>query len=510
MQNFEEELFGKKKESKSKILILFVLIFLIYISYFIYNAYVDLNTPRTANTKTKILQNEFKIIDKVKAAGINLDEEEIRKGFWYKYVDKDGITHYAYFSLRELSRLNLSDYELQKILERIRKSQIKDKDLVSYIDEKDMPEPYQFHNKLYSSPLENEYIATKDVLLSKLRSGKYTANDLFNLAYLYELEGKYKKRDELYELLCRQFQQRCKNNEFNVILYGDVINIKSEPIEGAKITAISKTNNKYVTFSDKNGKYTLEVPARELEKIRLLAEKPGYSEGVSSAIVLTKGKKKYEMDPFVLTKNESPLFVDLESKQVLDKAAAKNAYFDTSGNLIIERENITFTIPSGAIKDKNKKTYKGKVYIFANYYTRENAPRSLLNVDLFDEVLGYAGNLMYSYGMPYIQVFDENYNKLYIYRSYPAKLRYTMQNLQELIDRGIVDKQDLEAMVIRSQIDNSYPINRKYIIDKGLWGFPSFWIFDQRRGVWDDVGKKLLDTNGLSEAIFYNINDLIE
>jgi hypothetical protein len=53
-----------------------------------------------------------------------------------------------------------------------------------------------------------------------------------------------------------------------------------------------------------------------------------------------------------------------------------------------------------------------------------------------------------------------------------------------------------------------YPINRQFIIDNDLYKLPAWWIFDQGRGIWDNVGYRLVDTKGKTETLFYTIKDV--
>jgi hypothetical protein len=44
-------------------------------------------------------------------------------------------------------------------------------------------------------------------------------------------------------------------------------------------------------------------------------------------------------------------------------------------------------------------------------------------------------------------------------------------------------------------------------VDLGFVSLVPFWVLDQKRGVWSNVGFDILDKKGTTRSIFYTINE---
>ena len=149
------------------------------------------------------------------------------------------------------------------------------------------------------------------------------------------------------------------------------------------------------------------------------------------------------------------------------------------------------------------------VYLYE--FTRDTVPDSLIEVDTFDQIMGYAGDLMKTFGMPYIQFFDtETDEELYVFSSSPMTIThqiYHMDLLYKNVDElyGPLTEDDMIFLVDKTEELGGYPIDRQFLINNELLKFPAWWCFDQDRGIWDNIGIKVLDKNGLIEAQFYTI-----
>ncbi len=498
--DLEQELFGSGSSKKGKRVALAILIIFVasWLAYFYYMNYQNLHGSSLPK-ESKVAQRKEQITKMLLSARPDIDYDKARNGFWYLYTDADGIKHLAFFNLDKLSSLNLTDYQIQKILSRIKGAEIKDESKYEILSESELPDKYKFHNYIYSSPLETNYLNIKYTLEQRYKSGKYSKDDLSRLAYLYDLEGRFKDRDKIYSLLCSKYNERCASDKALITVTGKVTDNSGRALSGVKIKNLADAEQ---TTTDENGSFSLQVSAGELEKLRLLAEKPGYSDGSTSLIILTTDRKKYNLNKIMLSKiDETIIKLDTRTKKLLDNYSVAKLQGDT---LVVNTERASYIIPLNSVRDENKKVFKGLLEVHSMFYNRDNAPGSLMNTDMFDSAFGYAGNRMYTFGMPYIKFFDAQSGKeLFIYKDKPIVVRYRMLHLDELYRRGVITPAQFQAMVTLSHEKGGYPINRKYIRDNNILGFPTSWVFDRARGVWIEVGKRILDTNGLSETISY-------
>jgi hypothetical protein len=156
--------------------------------------------------------------------------------------------------------------------------------------------------------------------------------------------------------------------------------------------------------------------------------------------------------------------------------------------------------------------YRGVVDVYLYEFTAETVPQNLTNIDTFDQVMGYAGNLMKSFGMPYIQFFSPDGEELHVMRSTPMVLTYTIADMEALRMNaaqiyGPLTDADMKILVDSSSVGRGYPIDRTFLIEHGLLRFPAFWVFDRKKGVWENIGIKVLDTEGTIQSLFYTINN---
>jgi hypothetical protein len=134
-----------------------------------------------------------------------------------------------------------------------------------------------------------------------------------------------------------------------------------------------------------------------------------------------------------------------------------------------------------------------------------------MQVDTFDQVMGYAGDLMKTFGMPYIQFFTQDGAELDVLKSKPMVLTYKIADMDALrkntdqIYEPLTDR-DMQLLVEASR-GNPYVIDREFLINNQLLRFPAFWVFDRKRGIWDNVGVSVLDTQGTIKTIFYTVRD---
>jgi hypothetical protein len=330
---------------------------------------------------------------------------------------------------------------------------------------------------------------------------------LVKLAYIYGLEGDYKERDLINQKLCSTFKFQCSSN-LEIKILGLVKDSKGNLVQNAKVSVFSDSKIKPV-FSNEKGSYSLSIGVNELEKVRLKVTKPGFSDAVVSISVLDANRKIYQAAEATIASANYNFTLDTikntitGSQNLIDKKTA-----------IVKTSQSVYTIPFNVFFDKSGKPFSGQIEVVAYEFNRETVPLSMMTVDTFDAARGYAGNLMQTFGMPYIQFYDKDGNELFVKKSSPIKLEYDMYHINELysgstnIYEAITEKEMEQILAFCKVSAIKYPIDRQFIIDKNLFKLPAWWIFDQGRGIWDNVGYRLVDTKGKTETLFYTIKDV--
>jgi hypothetical protein len=486
-----------------KILIFVIVVIIIILFYIGYNVFLQ---NKIASESTVSLQRELYI----KNMFSNLvDNTELMEGFWYVTEDEFGNKSISFFNPKELVANNISDEDLIALYDRVKNSKISAKSSFSLVAENKLPPNMQFYNKILSTPLSNDqsYLVIKDVLVSSYLSKTATKDDLVKLAYIYGLEGDYKERDLINQKLCSTFKFQCSSN-LEIKILGLVKDSKGNLVQNAKVSVFSDSTIKPV-FSNEKGSYSLSIGVNELEKVRLKVTKPGFSDAVVSISVLDANRKIYQAAEATIASANYNFTLDTikntitGSQNLIDKKTA-----------IVKTSQSVYTIPFNVFFDKSGKPFSGQIEVVAYEFNRETVPLSMMTVDTFDAARGYAGNLMQTFGMPYIQFYDKDGNELFVKKSSPIKLEYDMYHINELysgstnIYEAITEKEMEQILAFCKVSAIKYPIDRQFIIDKNLFKLPAWWIFDQGRGIWDNVGYRLVDTKGKTETLFYTIKDV--
>jgi len=487
-------------------ILVFVALF-VSVGYFVYTAWVAhllVSRPTTEIflSGERVAENRKRIIRSLtESTGVSM--QDALRGFWYKFIDENGIEQVAFLNASDLANRDITQWQIDNISKIVRNSDISERDTMKVVNIADMPDEYQFHNTLYKVEKDGSFIKGKEVLEKRITSGTYTKDDLFKLAYIYELEGKYTLRDEFNDRNCKEFGERCEKT-LRILVSGKVVDMDGMPVQLATLSVLSAGNISVQT--NKDGIYTIEVPIRKMEKIRVRAHKRNYSDGIANAVAITVGKKKYVMDNIILA---SPLKIVTIDNKLNTITGDINTYKD--GVFTIKTPQSTYSIPTNSIVHKGGSVYNGEMEVYLYEFTRDTAPESLLEVDTMDQVMGYAGDLMKSFGMPYIQFFTPDGEELHVLKSNPMTIQYKIYHMDRLtsgadhIYRPLTEL-DMQTLVNASRAEG-YPIDRKYLIENNMLQFPAFWVFDRTVGVWESIGIKVLTTDGLIESLFYTLND---
>ena len=436
----------------------------------------------------------------------NVSGENLARGFWYTYTDWDGNEHVLYFDADQLARADLSDEEVRILADTIAQSRITPRENVRQLAEEELPSNLQFHNQLYSFGTAGATsLDLEAALATKVAAGDASADDLFRLAYIYELEGKYAERDRLNAENCARFNKRC-GHAFSIALSGRVVDGKGDPIEGATIEVVSRPDVTAVQ-TDENGTYRLPLSAQEMEKLRVRASKRNLSDGYEDVVLLAEGREAHAMPDIALESPITIVTIDPARKSVTGGGNSVRS----DGTYVITTPQSVYEIPPDAVVDADGTPHTGPIDVYLYEFSKGNIPESLTQLDTFDEVVGYAGDLMKTFGMPYIQFFTQDGEELHVLKSNPMVLTYRIADMEALrtnADRiyRALSHEDMELLVEASR-GNPYAIDRQFLINNQLLHFPGFWVFDRERGMWDSVGVSVLDINGTIRSIFYTVRD---
>jgi hypothetical protein len=432
---------------------------------------------------------------------------DIEKGFWYSVTNPDGTDSVDFLDPKKLLDSGISEKQLAELVARLKSSHLVSKDNMKTVSEEELPAWADFHNKLYSFSGPGDFQNTQKVLEKRVVSSTTTTDDLSSLAYLYELKGDYAKRDKLNSQNCTQFKVNCPDKKNNATIAGIIKDMQNIPIQDATIEVLGK-DVKTVT-TDSKGQYSITVPVHPPEKIRIRGLKRNFSDGIASVLVAPGMTGTRQAPPIVLT---SPLSVVTINPKKGTVTGDKNTH-EPDGSFIVHSPHATYHIPANAVVDAVGKPYMGDIDIYLYEFDNRTIPASLANIDTFDQVMGYAGNLMKSFGMPYIQFFTTDGKELFVQKSNPMALTYTIANMADLRSNkahiyGPLTDADMLQLITASKTAKGYPIDRAWLIDHQLLRFPAFWVFDRKKGVWEAIGTRVLDMNGTIEAPFYTINNV--
>lgn len=450
----------------------------------------------------EIAANRTLVLSALKSAGV--ESQEAVRGFWYTYKDAWGNENVVYFDPDAFARKpNLSDPQINTFAAEVSASERVPREMMNPVSEKDLPPALQFHNNLYSFGRAGKLSDMRGQLEKARAFRNVTAEQLWQLSYIYELEGDYAKRDELNQENCQRFKVRCAS-ELSIRLGGNVVDTSLRPIEGASVSLLGRTLDKEA-LTDESGTFSIQLSAKPMEKIRVSAVKRNFSEGVASVIVIGPGKTDYRTGNIVLGSPITIVTVNTIKHTVTD--SKDEARLD--GSFVLRTSNSTYEIPDGAIVKEDGTPYRGAVDVYLYEFTRDTVPQNLITLDTFDQVMGYAGDLMQSFGMPYIQFFTEKGEELHVMSGKPMLLTYKIPGMQDLRSNtdgfpyGKLTDADMQLMIDASRGYPGFPITREFLIKNRLLRFPPFWVFDRQKGVWDNVGMRVLDVAGTIQTVFY-------
>ena len=260
-------------------------------------------------------------------------------------------------------------------------------------------------------------------------------------------------------------------------------------------------------MTDAHGKYRLEFLAYPQAKVRIDALKHGFCNG-TFPITLVSGdpKTQYYSKDFIL---ESPAqTADIDTAK--DTISGTGTSTDADGFVVQTRYSV-YHIAKNALVHANGSPYVGHLTGYFFEFNKHSQTQDLLQNDIFDDVVGYAGNLMKTFGMPYVLFVADNGERIHILKSNPMLLRTSIQEMTALTTGsdhiyGPVTTQDFQSLMDASKKLGGFPINRQYLIDHQMLRFPAFWDFDQAKGTWVNIETRVVSLEGTVETQFYTIS----
>lgn len=463
-----------------------------------------------AAEEERIAQNKTKLQDAFLATGA-VSLEDVTRGFWISYVDEAGVESIMHVDVNALSKYGLSESDIQEIAGTIKKSHVASDTHIAMVPEGKLPTNLQFHNAIYA--IGNDAPTTRQMKASlEKRTGKERTSDvLFQLSYLAELEGDYARRDTLRAENCATFKQQCPvaKSAPSSRLVGVVVDAKGAPVQGATVTVISRPQEHLSVTTDQHGAYVIPLTLTSMEKLRVKAIKRNFSDGYENVVAVNPKVTSLRVNPVRL---ESPITITTIDYAARTVTGATNV-FHADGTVVIHSTNSTYTLPKRPLVHSNGTPWTGDVVdVYLYEFSKGAPPTSLMQLDTFDAVMGYAGNLMKTFGMPYIQFFDQSTGEeLHVLRSNPMILEYRIADMDALrkntdhIYRALTND-DMKKLVSYSAL-HPYGVDRQYLIDSQLLVFPAFWVFDRARGVWDNIGVSVLTEEGDIRTQFYTLRD---
>lgn len=491
------------------LLTLIVLALFAQAGYVLFNAYQnDLFDDATrARLEAEQAARRAAMLDILRVEASNISEHNIQQGFWYAQSGAHGGEDIFYFDVNELARQGVSDDELRRLIAEMEQSRIVNDASMRVLRNSELPSNLQFHNSVYTFGETGNIFTLQNELEWNVRKNQHTEDDLFRLGYLLELKGDYEGRDAIRAQSCEEFGTNCKGG-VSVTLTGSVVSGTGDPVQGAVVSVLSKPGTPVVR-TDEDGVFSVTVDVRQLEKVRVSAIKRNFSDGIASVVIATTKKRDYQLDPIVIESPINIVTVDLKKGTVTGEG---NAFSSGGESIMIRTENSTYIIPHDAVVYKDGSEYNGVYEVYLYEFTKETVPEGLITVDTFDAVVGYAGDLMKTFGMPYIQFFSPDGEELHVRASNPMKLTYQIPHMQELYNNTdqiyrALTVSDMDKLVAATVRSTGYPITREFLIENNLIHFPAFWVFDRRAGVWESIGIRVNNSDGEIESLFYTVND---
>ncbi|MDD2486869.1 MAG: hypothetical protein PHS92_00660 [Candidatus Gracilibacteria bacterium] len=425
-------------------------------------------------------------------------------------IEKNNTTSMECFTPNKIEDfLKEKDLTEKEFIDNFRGSSVT-KDKILTFDEE--PLFYQLYDKIHpnTSNIKNVSETYKDIkkkLEYLVNKNEGVLDEYLAYYYMKNLEGDYKEAEIFKNKICTKFKFMCSKDLVYAVFKGKILDDKKAPVSGVRIKIAGKDKE---VLSQTNGEFYISSEVSPYTKVRLLSVKDGYSDGVADFDIISPVRKQNFERDFVISKSDNLIKIDTNNLKIEGKGVSIS-----NKNYLIKTDWSEYRIPFDSIVKENGAVFEGKLKVYTWEFNKSSDLTSLVNSDIFDEVAGYAGDLMKTFGMPYIMFLSESGEKLHILKSNPMILKTRIQEMRALETNKDkiyepLTKKDLEFLVSKSKELGGYPIDRMFLFNNNILRFPAFWVFDQYKGVWINEGMKVLNTEGDGELRFYTLSEKIK
>lgn len=338
-------------------------------------------------------------------------------------------------------------------------------------------------------------------MVSELQSSPNIGKENMELlSYLLEFTWDYSWAQEQRDMLCNQFEA-C-----------DLVTLTFEwtvrdgfgiPLSWVNITSLN-TNQQVQT--DNSGNFSISLEVSKFSHQRFKASLTNYSDGFST----------YALDTPFLNLDERTIRADFTLFEANDTVMINNENindYQLWAYYRVDVYNSTYFIPRNWLFFEDGVKFSGdNVTIHTYQFNRNQDTSNLLDNDTFEPVYGYLGNTMVTFGMPYIQIIDnDTWRELFTRSDDPMILQNQVYHMEELFSDAdwlywAIRQEDLDYLYeISNSSENPYPIDFDFLTSNDFLRWPAWWSLDRSTWIWHNVWHRLLDTEGKVELPFYHI-----
>lgn len=321
-------------------------------------------------------------------------------------------------------------------------------------------------------------------------AGNCTTAQKRGASFLYALLGNFKAASDAATEAQMPSQTLVK-------IRGLVTTENNTPLHGAQISVLGKTLK---TTTAEDGSYQLEFLTYDLAKIRLKATHDNYNSGVIALNVLGTHEHNFTEQNFTL--NPKLASVKLNLAQGTASSSNPNKVSVTvntdhdSVRYLLKTPVSEYQITPDQFFDASGKPFNGVVTAYLFEFDRDSDIQTILANDSFNEAVGYGTGLI-TYGMPLIAFFDSEGAVLHISKNKPLALTYEVPAKEEI-------KEYPSKIVTLQKLSNNHSdpfIDSKFLAEQEI-DFPTFWIFDFTKGIWQEEPFRV-NADSQIETIFY-------
>ncbi len=206
-----------------------------------------------------------------------------------------------------------------------------------------------------------------------------------------------------------------------------------------------------MTTADDTGHYHLDFKTYPEAKIRIDAIKTGFSNGTFPLLIASRDPQTQSfVKDFTLPSPLQTAEIDTEHRTITGSGTSVEG-----GDFVVRTPQDLYHIPSGTLVHADGTPFVGQVHAY--FFELDGSPTTndLLVNDIFDEAIGYAGNILETSDTPYAIFLTDAGERIHILQSHPILLRSMVQSLDhtgssEITDPPITDD-DLRSLMDASR-----------------------------------------------------------